>query len=200
VIRNMTCEKVRSLLSAYLDSELDCYELRQVELHLIDCPNCQEDCRSLRATKDLLGMLESPPLPGEFWPELKERINSQSMSRFYLRLLVRVLVPAAALFALAIMPLALATNAGTPKGTTQAKTPLVEPYIREYIISELDRPFSDKTSLGFVAAGQAVTMYSSDLLELGERPVSRKPVASSNRTGRGIQAEAFQRVMFLSPK
>jgi hypothetical protein len=200
VIRNMTCEKVRSLLSAYLDSELDCYELRQVELHLLDCASCQEECRALRATKDLLGMLESPPLPREFWPELKERINFHSMSEFYSRLLVRVLVPACALLVLAILPFALATQTGVSKGLAEAKTDLVEPYIREYIISELDRPFSDKTSLGFVATGQAVTMYSSDLLEPYDRPTPREVVTSSSRTGRRTQKEAFQRVMFLSPK
>jgi hypothetical protein len=83
---------------------------------------------------------------------------------------------------------------------TQAKTDLVEPYIREYIISELDRPFSDETSLGFVATGQAVSMYSSDLLEFYDPPTPSKAVTASNRTGRRTQAEAFQRVMFLSPR
>ncbi|NLA07348.1 MAG: hypothetical protein GX872_06920 [Firmicutes bacterium] len=200
MIRNMTCEKVRSLLSAYIDSELDYQELRQVELHLLDCTYCQEECRSLRATKDLLGMLESPQLPREFWPELKERINSHSVSEFYRRLLVRVLVPACALLALAILPIALSSNTGASKGLTEAKTDLVEPYIREYVISELDRPFSDKTSLGFVATAQAVTMYSSDLLEPYGHPTPHKGVTPSGQTGRKTQIDAFKRVMFLSPK
>jgi hypothetical protein len=197
---NMTCEKVRSLLSAYLDRELAYHELRQVELHLMDCEICQEEYRSLRATKDLLGMLNTPELPREFWPELKERINSRQRPGVYSGLLVRVLIPAAALFALAIMPLALATHTGASKGITQAKTDLVEPYIREYVISELDRPFSDKTSLGFVATGQAVSMYSSDLLDFYDPSTPDKTGTASNRTGRKTQAEAFQRAMFLSPR
>jgi hypothetical protein len=127
VMRNINCEKVRSLLSAYLDRELDYHELRQVELHLMDCESCQEECRSLRATKDLLGMLDTPELPREFWPELKERINSHSRSGIYSGLLVKVLVPAAALLALTILPLTLATRTGASKGMTQAKTDLVEP-------------------------------------------------------------------------
>ena len=200
MIRNMNCEKVRSLLSAYLDRELDYHELRQVELHLLDCESCQEECRSLRATKDLLGMLDTPELPREFWPELKERINSHSRPGFSSGLLVKVLVPAAALLALAILPLTLVTRTGASKGMTQAKTDLVEPYIREYVISELDRPFSDKTSLGFVATGQAVSMYSSDLLEFYDPSAPSKAGTASNRTGRRTQAEAFQRVMFLSPR
>jgi len=200
VIRNMNCEKARSLLSAYLDRELDYHELRQVELHLMDCESCQEECRALRATKDLLGMLDTPELPREFWPELKERINSRSRPRVYSGLLVRALVPAAALLALAILPLASATHTGTSKSMAQAKTDLVEPYIREYVISELDRPFSDKTSLGFVATGQAVSMYSSDLLEFYDPAGPSKTVTASNGTGRRTQAGAFQRVMFLSPR
>lgn len=200
MIKNMTCEKVRSLLSAYLDRELDYHELRSVELHLIDCPSCQEECRTLRATKDLLGALDSPKLPREFWPELREKINSGSASDSYSRLLVRVLIPVAALLVLAILPLASATHTKASKSLTQARTNLVEPYVREHIISELDRPFSDKTSLGFVAAGQAVTMYSSDFLESYDHSAPHEVVTSSNRAGRRIQAEPFQRVMFLSPK
>mgnify|MGYP000884855696 FL=1 len=196
----MTCEKVKSLLSAYLDSELDYHELRQVELHLLDCSSCQRECRSLRATKDLLGTLESPPLPGEFWPELKERITSRSVSRYYLRLLMKVLAPATALLVLAILPFAITTHEGASSGQVEAKTDLIEPYIREYVISELDRPFSDKTSLGFVATAQAVTMYSSDFLEPHDHHTPREAVVTQNRTGQRTQANAFQRVMFLSPR
>ncbi len=201
MIANMTCEKVVSLLSAYLDSELDYHELRQVELHLVDCESCQEECRALRATKDLLGVLDTPELPREFWPELKERISSRySRTQVYPGLLVRVLVPAAALLVLAILPLTLAIQTRASKGMTQAKTDPVEPYVREYIISELDRPFSDKTSLGFVATGQAVSMYSSDLLSSYEPSAPDKAVTASMRTGRKTQVEPFQRVMFLSPR
>jgi predicted anti-sigma-YlaC factor YlaD len=196
----MNCEKVRSLLSAYLDRELDYHELRQVELHLADCVSCQEECQTLRATKDLLGMLDSPELPRDFWPELKERMKLSSRPRVYRGLLVRMLVPAAALLALAILPLTFATHTGASKDMTQAKTDPVEPYIREYIISELDRPFSDKTSLGFVATGQAVSMYSSDLLRFDNPSTPGRAITASNRTGRRTQTEAFQRVMFLSPR
>lgn len=202
MIRDMTCEKVQSLLSAYLDSELDYYELRQVELHLADCACCQEECRSLRTTKSLLGMLESPQLPKEFWPELKQQMDTGPTSWYYSRFLMKALVPAAALLVLAILPFAFTMFTGDSNSQIEAQADLIEPYIREYIISELDRPFSDKTSLGFLATAQAVTMYSSDLLESYDPPTSRsrEVVPARDQVGRRTQAEAFQRVMFLSPR
>ena len=195
----MTCEKVRSLLSAYLDKELAYHKLRQVELHLLDCEACQRECRALRRTKDLLGMLEEPELPREFWPELRERMSLHPKRRLYPGFLLKALAPVAALLLLAILPFTLDSHIGASKDTAVADTDLVEPYIREYVISGFDRPFSDKTSLGFVATDHAVSMYSSDLFSSYEMSAADERVITSNPNGRRIQ-EVFRRVTFLSSR
>ena len=200
----MTCEKVKSLLSAYLDRELDSYELRQIELHLLDCKSCKEECQTLRKTKNLLGILDSPKLPEEFWPELKDQINSPyPKPKTYSRLFLKIIIPAAALLILAILPLTLIIQTKTSKGIAKMQIDPVNAYIREYAISGLDRPFSDKTSLKFVATGQAVSMYSSDLLSpygSPSIPDNSKTVMTPNQIGRKTEKEPFQSVMFLSPK
>ncbi|NLS45032.1 MAG: hypothetical protein GX969_04760 [Firmicutes bacterium] len=198
---NMNCEKVKSLLSAYLDSELSSHEMRQIRLHLIDCETCKSEYESLRTTKDILGMLDSPSLPREFWPELRDRIKSQPIPKSYSNLFMKLIIPAAAMVILAILPFVMATHTRASKDFISTKPNSIEPYVREYIISELDRPFSDKTSLGFVAAGQAVTMYSSNLFELYDGySEPNDTIPASTRTEKQTQPKAFQPVMFVSPK
>jgi len=58
----MTCEKVRDLLSAYLDEELPESTARQVAAHLAECPACREELAGLRLTSHMLGSLPGPHL------------------------------------------------------------------------------------------------------------------------------------------
>ena len=60
----MTCGKVKSLLSAYLDQELRGCEIIEIRHHLSRCEDCQEELQSLQETKMMLGNLsicEPPP-------------------------------------------------------------------------------------------------------------------------------------------
>lgn len=167
MIVTVTCERAMSLLSAYLDRELGHDELRQVELHLAGCDRCSAECRALRATRDLVGTLKSVPLPREFWPELRIRLSAGPAFHVFPFSCTKVLVPAVLLLAMVVLPLALGARMRPSATRAHAQADTIETYFREHVISEYDRPLSDKTSIGFIATAQAVAMYSSDLLGPG---------------------------------
>jgi len=50
----MTCERVRQLLSDYLDGELSSAVTTRVQSHLYGCPACEREHRALRRTVQLL--------------------------------------------------------------------------------------------------------------------------------------------------
>lgn len=187
---NMTCEKAMSLLSAYVDRELGYDELRQVELHLADCEACQAECNTLKATKECVGSLKAVELPRDFWPELRERLGASTIAhrRAYARnrsslgrtgsfgplrpLSGLFLSPAARAFVsalvavtlvvLVVLPLVWGAHRRPAETQMYSQVDTIEPYFRDYIISEYDRPLSDRTSVGFVVTAQAVTMYAAD--------------------------------------
>ncbi len=181
-----------SLMSAYLDKELGFDEFRQVELHLAYCETCSQEYESLKATKDVLGTLRAAELPREFWPELRERLGACAAEQektcgarrdglarrdrrrsilhpsmgagLFSSPIAKAVVPAFLVLLLAALPAAWSAHRRAAEAEVCSWTDTIEPYFRDYIISEYDRPLSDKTSLGFVVTGQAVTMYTSDLL------------------------------------
>lgn len=76
----------------------------------------------------------------------------------------KALVPAFLVLMLAALPVVWSAHRRPAEAQTASRVDSIEPYFRDYVISEYDRPLSDKTSVGFVVTGQAVTMYTSDLL------------------------------------
>jgi anti-sigma factor RsiW len=50
----MTCERVRQLLSDYLDGELSSAVTTRVQSHLYGCPGCEREHQALRRTVQLL--------------------------------------------------------------------------------------------------------------------------------------------------
>lgn len=50
----MTCERIRQLLSEYLDSELSSAVTTRVQSHLYGCPGCEREHQALRRTVQLL--------------------------------------------------------------------------------------------------------------------------------------------------
>ncbi len=156
-----------SLMSAHMDRELGYQELREVELHLEDCEACRAEYEALRATKELVGSLREAELPREFWAELRPRLGARgaSTTRGIAAGLSRWVAPALAVVALVVAPLLWNAYRRGDVGTqAQSLADAIEPYFRDYVISEYDRPLSDKTSVGFVATAQAVTMYTADRL------------------------------------
>ncbi|MCR4403504.1 MAG: zf-HC2 domain-containing protein [Firmicutes bacterium] len=109
----------------------------------------------------------SPSL-GSWWKTPGHAEIGGSGKRLFSIPTLRVLVPAFLALALAAMP--MVWNSYRKPAEAQVSSGIagmdsIGPYFRDYVISEYDRPLSDKTSVGFVVTGQAVTMYTSDLLE-----------------------------------
>jgi anti-sigma factor RsiW len=69
----MNCSKVRNLLSAYVDEELDPREMLAVRTHLENCRACCAECDEIRSMREVLHRLPAKPVP----PELLSRIRSR---------------------------------------------------------------------------------------------------------------------------
>lgn len=71
----MSHERIRDLLSGYLDGELDPATQRDVDRHLADCAECAATLSQLAAVKERAGSL-SDALPGaDLWPGIAARIG-----------------------------------------------------------------------------------------------------------------------------
>ena len=64
--RNRRHDRIRALLSSYIDGEASASESRYVEEHLLACDACAADLRSLRATTALLGSLAALNAPRSY--------------------------------------------------------------------------------------------------------------------------------------
>ncbi len=69
----MNCQKVQSLISAYLDGELNGQDMLAIRYHLSDCPECSGEYESLLAIKRTFGKL----LPRRPADDLASRICSR---------------------------------------------------------------------------------------------------------------------------
>ncbi|MEA3459970.1 MAG: zf-HC2 domain-containing protein, partial [Chloroflexota bacterium] len=59
-------QRVRGMLSAYIDGELSPEERALVEAHLAECESCARNLRTLRRTVELLGELPAVHAPRSF--------------------------------------------------------------------------------------------------------------------------------------
>ena len=66
----MRCEEIRSLLDAHLDNELPEEVNRRVERHLLRCPACSYEARTLEQTR---AMLREAVPPATASPSFRER-------------------------------------------------------------------------------------------------------------------------------
>lgn len=73
----MICEKVRSLLDAHMDGELADRAGQEVEEHLDTCGVCRERLERIREVKNVLDLLNVPPVPGGF----SDRVMAEARSR-----------------------------------------------------------------------------------------------------------------------
>lgn len=71
----MNHSRASGLLNAYLDEELSVEEMAEIRGHLADCPPCRAELEEMRATKRLLGSLETPDLPQGFAADLWLRLG-----------------------------------------------------------------------------------------------------------------------------
>jgi len=81
----MNCNKVRSLLSGFIDEELPQTERRNVEEHLRDCRKCAEELVAMRNVDVVCHKEKMPEMSEDYWinfvPRLHERIFSEDLKR-----------------------------------------------------------------------------------------------------------------------
>jgi anti-sigma factor RsiW len=73
----MNCERVRNLLSAYLDRELSTEEFRLVRAHLVACADCSAELEAERTLKDALAGLPSAEVPEGFLDDIFARLDGE---------------------------------------------------------------------------------------------------------------------------
>jgi predicted anti-sigma-YlaC factor YlaD len=75
----MKCSEVRDLLGNYMDEELTERMMRRIERHLLRCPACAYEARSLEQARQLLRQAVETPMVTE---RLGERILNHIAQRF----------------------------------------------------------------------------------------------------------------------
>ncbi len=75
----MKCADVRDLLGNYMDGELTERMMQRIEKHLLRCPECAYEARSIEQARDLLRRGVDSPMVSE---RLGERILRQLAERF----------------------------------------------------------------------------------------------------------------------
>lgn len=75
----MKCADVRELLGNYMDQELTETMMQRVEKHLLRCPTCAYEARSLEQARDLLRHGVESPMVSE---QTGERILHHLSQRF----------------------------------------------------------------------------------------------------------------------
>ncbi len=76
------CARVRPLLSAYVDGELDADARATVDAELGRCASCRAELAALRATVGGLGALKRPAPPA-FLENVQKQIHTRSRGRFF---------------------------------------------------------------------------------------------------------------------
>jgi len=79
----MKCEKVKILLDDFVDGLLPEAGAREVETHLGECKDCQDEFQSLQALLEKASHLpKAIEPPRDLWPEIETKINAQTNAQF----------------------------------------------------------------------------------------------------------------------
>lgn len=79
----MRCEELSGLMDSYLDGELSEELTRQLDRHLLRCPACAYEARTLEQTR---AMLREAVAPTEVSPGFRERASARLLDAFADRL------------------------------------------------------------------------------------------------------------------
>jgi anti-sigma factor RsiW len=79
----MRCDELSGLLDLYLDGELPEETARRVDRHLLRCPACTYEVRTLEQTR---AMLREAIPPAETSPGFRERATARLLDAFAVRL------------------------------------------------------------------------------------------------------------------
>lgn len=102
------CDKIRELLSPYLDGELGPEERELVENHLIDCEACQQEFAKLKELDQVISQIKVKEPSHEFHPRLIHALSKEYAKKRKRRSLLIQLAPLAA--AASILLIVLATS------------------------------------------------------------------------------------------
>jgi anti-sigma factor RsiW len=94
---NSYCERLRPMISEYVDESLDSRRSAEIERHIAGCSDCMELVQSFRANKSLLSDLPLRQTSAGFEAELARRIaalNAPASRRSWMSSLGLVLRPA----------------------------------------------------------------------------------------------------------
>jgi hypothetical protein len=78
----MNCDKIKELLSPYVDEMTNEKETNLVKAHLDVCPECRHDLEKVRAVCDLMRKLPVPEVPGDFFHSLESRLSNDNFKYF----------------------------------------------------------------------------------------------------------------------
>lgn len=76
------CERVRSLISGYLDNELTQQEQQQLRVHLASCRDCQRIHQDLRRMQEDIGQLRYPEPETRQLEQLMQEPGAAGLRRF----------------------------------------------------------------------------------------------------------------------
>lgn len=84
----MKCEDTNKLLAAYLDKEVTPEERRQIEEHLANCKQCQEELKAISATQEevrhVFNLRADEVSPSaESWEKLRQRLGTTNSASFW---------------------------------------------------------------------------------------------------------------------
>lgn len=77
----MNCSIVSAKLSAYIDGELAGTEMLEVRDHVSVCPDCRDECESLRQVKAMLARVSGPEPDADFEERLVRCVMSSQVEQ-----------------------------------------------------------------------------------------------------------------------
>lgn len=114
----MNCRHVINSISAYVDGELTGAEMLEIRRHLNECPDCSQECDSIRQVKFSIARLRTMAPRPEFAVCIVQKLDEVSIPPYervlagLFRFAARKLSPVAAALAVSGVALAILTAGG----------------------------------------------------------------------------------------
>jgi len=102
----MDCDKVKQLLSSYIDGELNEEEKIEFDNHIAKCSSCKEEFNDILKVLDILHSIPEVELPADFKEGLHKKlveVKQQEIRPFRIRILSSVAAGIMVMFALGIV-------------------------------------------------------------------------------------------------
>lgn len=125
----MNCERIRELLSEYIDNALDAQAKSSVEEHLKECRRCPEELASLKAYREKMGSLKDIKAPEGFLKAVHERLERRSefekiMRKIFVPIHIKVPMEALAVAASVLLIITIYRGTGKRPLTEMAQAPI----------------------------------------------------------------------------